>query len=338
MGKDTYVAETARELKPDVTEIVRNSSPDDTPLYSLFSKGKNMSNMTSEWLEDDLPTATDNAYPEGFEFSFADPDVRLRFQNYAQKFAVSYGVTGDQEEASKYGVNSELDYQMIKASKKLALDIERRSLFGDKKVYNATILTGLTNDTGLKKGRLMGGLPYFFDTTNATGFYKEQVLGLNNIDPSRAVNFAPVVMGNGGVARPFEEELLCELIRQIWEKSKGTSNLIAIGSSKNATIASRFTGGAIKNIDASEKKIVSTIKVIETDFGLIKFIPHRQMAVTNNRIYCIDKDKWRYRYYRPIIKEKRVRDSDMVGELLHTTLTLEAGTMQTQGIITDLDT
>ncbi|HCR38725.1 MAG TPA: phage head protein, partial [Synergistaceae bacterium] len=79
MGLNTYVAVGNKE---DVSDLITNIAPHETPLLKLAGRGKAATETYIEWLEDDLPAAGANAKVEGAEFGVTDPTPRGRLGNY----------------------------------------------------------------------------------------------------------------------------------------------------------------------------------------------------------------------------------------------------------------
>jgi hypothetical protein len=98
-------------------------TPEETPCLSSFGRTRATATY-HEWLEDVLRAAAANAWIEGFQLTVVDPTPRKELGNHCQILSVGYGVTGTQEAVAHYGIKSEIAYQMAKAAKELALDIE----------------------------------------------------------------------------------------------------------------------------------------------------------------------------------------------------------------------
>lgn len=229
----TYTAVGNRE---DLSDIITNISPTDTPLYSTF--GKVTATATyHEWLEDELASPTDNAMVEGADYNIAAPTARIRKGNYTQIFAKGYGVSGTQEVVLKAGIKSEIAYQLQKAMKEIARDVEYAY------VNNLTANPGSTTTA-----RKLGGIQAFVVTN---------------------------VLANGGVPRTLTEDLLNEGIQRAWEAG-GNPDLILCSGSKKRVISS-FTAGVMKTIEAEDKRLVAAIDVYESDFGILKVVPSRFM-------------------------------------------------------------
>ena len=153
MPANTY--DFVRGNKEDVSNIVTMITPKDTPFYTGCGRTKATATL-HEWLEDALRAAADNRIIEGEEFAVESATPRVRLDNVTQISRVGYGVTGTQEVVLKHGVKSEMGYQMAKAAKELALDIER------------ALITQATKNPGSKTAaRIMGGVPFWI-TTNST--------------------------------------------------------------------------------------------------------------------------------------------------------------------------
>ena len=121
MASNTYMAVGNKE---DVSDIITNIAPTETPLYSKIGRTK-ATQVIHEWLEDDLGDAEQNAQPEGYTYSTVNADPRTRLHNYTQIMHKGVHVTDTQEAVLHYGLRSEIAYQMSKKLKELAFDCEK---------------------------------------------------------------------------------------------------------------------------------------------------------------------------------------------------------------------
>lgn len=133
----------------DLTDVITNISPDQTPLLKKFSKTK-ATQTTHGALTDTLPTAAIPSINEGDDFTTVAANPRGKIENYTQIFDRGYYVTDTDEAVLKKGVTSEIEYQMGLAMKAIALDQE------------LAIVTSATaqKQSGSAYGK-MGGIPYF---------------------------------------------------------------------------------------------------------------------------------------------------------------------------------
>ena len=234
MASNTYAAVGNKE---DVSEIITNISPDDTPLYSRIGRTK-ATQVTHEWLEDVLGEPRDNANPEGYTYFTMDVQPRTRLSNYTQIMHRGIQVTDTQEVVLKYGLRSEIAYQMQKELKGLAFDCERALLTQGEKVLGT-----------MAEARQFGGLPYWIVTH---------------------------VLSNGGTPRGLTFDLINNALEQVW--ITGGKPTILLVSPRNKRIVSTFTAGHTKFMNGNTtKKLSQVISVLETDFGIVQCMTDRFM-------------------------------------------------------------
>jgi len=147
----TYEAEGNKE---DVSDIIVNISPDENLLINKFGR-VDVTAVKHEWLTDDLRPAKTNKQLEKASFTSQDTYARRRMSNNVQHFMAGYFVTDAQEKAAKYGVKSEISYQMVKASKETARDLEF-----------TVLLSNAVTDAATATEPTMGGVKYFNETAS----------------------------------------------------------------------------------------------------------------------------------------------------------------------------
>ena len=117
----TYGTDTNRE---DLSDIIYNISPADTPLFSMAAKTK-ATNVLHEWSTDALAAIdTANAQLEGGESSRAASTTPTRVHNYCQIMKKNATVTGTQRASDLAGAADMMDLQMAKKGLELRKDIE----------------------------------------------------------------------------------------------------------------------------------------------------------------------------------------------------------------------
>ena len=234
MASNTYQAVGNKE---DVSEIITNIAPDDTPLYTRLSRTK-ATQVTHEWLEDTLGEADTNKHVEGYTYETMAVEPRMRLSNYTQIMHRGIHVTDTQEVVLKYGLRSEIAYQMAKKMKELAFDCEQALLTQDTKVLGSMTIE-----------RQFGGLPYWIVTN---------------------------VLSNGGTPRALTFDLINNALEQTW--NLGGKPSILLVSPRNKRVISSFTAGNTKYMDGNKtRKISQVISVLETDFGVLQCITDRFM-------------------------------------------------------------
>lgn len=288
MGKSTYVAVGNKE---DISDLITNISPKETPFFTMCGKGVKATATNHEWLEDSLRKPVPNKKKEGFDYGVVDPSPRERRGNYTQIFSNGYGVTATQEAVMKHGVTSEIGYQMAKAMKETAMDVELALITQATKVAGSDSLP-----------REFGGVPYWI-TTNAVA-----------------------------AGAPLTEALLNDVLQKCWDEGGTPSKVFLSGTQKR--VVSSWSGDGDKHLDQNSKKLVNSISVYESDFGIVSFIPHRMMP--NDTAFVIDPAYWKIAELRkmktePLPKNKDAHEKIIVGEL-----TLEARAEKANGMLTGL--
>lgn len=89
---------------------------------------------------------------------------------------------------------------------------------------------------------------------------------------------------------------------------------------------SGFTGGATKNIDSEDKRLVNAVDVYESDFGVVKIFLHRHVTVsgdTNNDIVGIDSGTWAVAHLREPKQVPLAKDGDNSKGMIIGEFTLE---------------
>ena len=234
MASNTYEAVGNKE---DVSDIITNIAPYDTPLYSRIGKTRATA-VTHEWLEDVLGEPMENKHPEGYTYETADVDPRQRQTNYTQIMHRGIQVTDTQEVVLKHGVRSEMAYQMQKALKELAFDCEKALIEQDTKVLGTSIATT----------RQFGGLPYWIVTNRLTN----------------------------GAARPLTFDLVNNALEQTWTAG-GKPSVLLVSPRNKRVISTFTAGHTKYMDGNKTKKLTQVISVLETDFGTLQCITDRFM-------------------------------------------------------------
>ena len=179
--------------KEDLSDIITNISPYDTPLYSMFGRGVAKSTY-HEWPEEELNPPQANAKLEGADYTFEDAHTPQRKGNYTQIISRGYGVSETQEVVDKPGTKSVIARSMVLAMREVGTDVEY-----------AIIRNTAMNAGNATTARQMGGLQAFV-TSN--------------------------VLDNSGTARDLTEELLNDAIQAAWEDGGKPDTVVVCGKHK----------------------------------------------------------------------------------------------------------
>lgn len=128
MPTNVYKTTTAIGEREELSDIVAQIDPDETPVYSNAKKISTNA-IYSEWQVQELASAVATNYVnEGADATYATPTPTTRLGNYHQISTKPVSVTGTLEAVDKAGRDSEVAFQKILKSKELRRDLEK-SLF-----------------------------------------------------------------------------------------------------------------------------------------------------------------------------------------------------------------
>ena len=122
--RETYGAVGIRE---DLSNIIYNISPEDTPFMSGIGKSS-CDNTYFEWQIDELDGGNDNFHVEGDDATALAVTEPQRVGNYTQISSKTVRSSGTAEAVDFAGRKSTQAYQMAKRAKELKLDMEKMFL------------------------------------------------------------------------------------------------------------------------------------------------------------------------------------------------------------------
>ncbi len=269
----TLISNMSRALREELSDIITNISPDETPFMSNIRKGKIEAKYT-EWLQDVLPAAAQNAKLEGASASASDIAAPSRPGNYAQISAKWFDISDTMEAVDSAGGLTTVEYQTAKHLKSLALDIEY-DLINTTASYAGTDTTTARKSCGLKG----------FITTFLT---------------SMAVASTSLLT----------EAALVTAMQACWVSGGKVDMLLVTPTSKRKISGFNGTNRLTINTDASEKKIVSVVDYFECDFGVVRVYTSRSIVVHDTSydwLFGLQKDKWEFATLLPVKVEKLAR-------------------------------
>jgi hypothetical protein len=271
---NTFQTFTAIGNREDLSDIIYNISPTETPFISAIGKEK-ATGVLHEWQNDTLRAAAANAQVEGDEIAFTAVVPTTRVNNRTQISRTSVIVSGTQDTVNSAGRNNELAYQISKSSKELKRDME-------------VVLTANQSAAvgGAAAARTSSGLPSWIQTNvnDAANGANGAVGGVDT----------PGVLRTDGTQRAFTEAQLKDVVKQCWD-SGGDPSMIMLGSFNKQKL-SGFTGGSTKMTQADDKKLVAAIDIYESDFGSMTVVPNRFSR--NRDCFVIQPDMWAVAYLR----------------------------------------
>ena len=296
---DRYSAIGARE---DLTNVIYDISPTDTPIMSSIGKTK-ATGVYHEWQTDSLAAATtSNALIEGASASEATITPTTRLGNYTQIVGKTIMVSGTLEAVDKAGRKSEKAYQLAKASAEMKRDIE-------------AIITSNQGQTAGSSGsaaRKMGTLLSYLKTNTNEG-------------SGTTAGVDPVTIGvstrTDGTTRTFTETILKDVISKVFT-SGGTPTTLFVSPALKQVV-SAFTGLAAQRYQvptSGQATILAGADLYQSDFGVLQIVPNRFMRTRDALV--LDPEYAALAYLRPFqtIELAKVGDADKTQILAELTL------------------
>lgn len=274
----TFSSYDAVGNREDLTDMIWDVSPTETPFLSAIKKGK-AKGTNHEWQTDALTAVSaTNAHIEGDDATPAAPAATTRLGNYTQILKKHAVTTGTQEAVDKAGRKSEMAYQMARRMKEIKLDCEA-SMIGGAAIGNAKVAG---NDT---TAREMGSI-YTYMTSNVS------------LGATGAVSTGD---GSGVMTTGTDRDLTAAILDAVLVTafSNGANPNTLYVSPTNKTVVGDFTaGGATRYVTTDESKLNTGIDVYVGDFHTLKVVPSRQIVGDN--VLAIDHDYVKFAELRGI--------------------------------------
>jgi hypothetical protein len=301
--------------REDLTDVIYNISPTDTPFMSSVGKTK-ASAVYHEWQTDSLAAAAQNAVVEGAAASSLTVSPTTRVGNRTQISSKTVKIAGTQEAIDKAGRKSEKAYQLAKASAELKRDMEK--IFLDN---NAAVTGDATT------ARELGSLQAWINTNYSGG------------TSGTAGSLGTTARGDG-TDRTFTESILKANVKAVYESGGNPTVLMTTPTQKQ--VVSTFAGVAAQRYMAPAEKpttIVGAADVYLSDFGTLSVVPNRFMtseADGGHQAFVLDPEYAAIAYLRPFQTNELARTGDAEETQLLVEYTLEVKNEAAHGLIADL--
>ena len=320
MANPVFTTYGTTGIREDLSDIIYNISPTDTPFISNVGKGTTKGTYT-EWQVDSLTAAADTPVVEGADAPAAASAATTRVGNYTQIASKTVKVSGSNEASDSAGRASEMAYQLAKKGMEMKRDMEKTLVGTDKAqvagdATTARQLASVTSwlGTNCSQGAAAGTDP---DTAPPSG---------DGTDIAVA-----------GTERALTDTILNGLIEDVWE-SGGDPSIIMCGAFQKSKITG-FTGNtsvARKFTDAESKKYINAVDVYVSDYGELNVVPNRLMM--NDIVLVLQPDMWSVDYYRDFQTKDLAVTGDFESKQLLAEYTLCSKNEAASGVVRDLST
>lgn len=315
----TYTKYDAIGQREDLTDVIYNISPTDTPIMSSIGKTKATA-VNHEWQTDSLAAATTaNALVEGADATSATLSPTTRYGNLTQIVGKTVQVSGTLEAVDKAGRKSEKAYQLAKGSAEIKRDIETIITANQAKVAG----------DGSSTARKMSSLLSFIKSNTSVGSGTTTA----GADPTTIGVSARV---DADTTRTFTETMLKEVVREVFS-SGGTPSVLFLSPALKQTV-SAFTGLAAQRYQApvsGQATILAGADIYQSDFGQISIVPNRFMRTRDALV--LDPEYAALAYLRPFQTNDLAKAGDSEKTQILAELTLEVKNEAAHGGAFDLN-
>ena len=306
---NTFQSYQSIGTREDLSNVIYNISPSDTPFMSMIGRGK-ATNTLHEWQTDAIDAVAANARVEGDEYTYIAVVPTVRLNNQTQISSKTVIVAGTQMATNKAGRDSEMAYQLAKHSKALKRDMES-ALTG--KVARAAGSTSAA--------RTLGGFETWPTSNVSRG-------GGSPAGSGAGSGAAPV---DAATKRDLTEALLKTVIQSCYTNG-GEPSVVMVGPVNKGKV-SAFTGRASARQMIDATKIQAAADLYSSDFGDFKVIPSRFSR--EQTAYIIDPEFWKVVYLRDFKQEEVAKSGDAINRALLVEYTLQASNQASSGVIAD---
>ena len=281
---NTVTTTAAVGNRESLSDVVSRITPEDTPIYSMISKGS-VSSVHPEWETDDLSPPGANVQTEGDEFTFSAVLAPVRVGNYTQIFRKEFIISETQEAVKQAGNVQKRRYQKLKKGIEIKKDVEYSILSNVGSVGGAT--------------RVSGGLPSWLTTNVSRG-----ATGANGGFNTGTGLTAPAT---NGTQRAFTKALTDTVMSQAYTSGANVGNMVVSPYVKSVfvTFMSDTNVATFRYAASASGKntIISNADVYEGPYGKVMVQPDRVMATNAGvarNVFFLDKDMLGWDWLRPI--------------------------------------
>ena len=238
--------------REDLSDIIYDVSPTDTPALSAMPKGKATSTK-HEWLTRSIAAASgSNAEIEGDDATTDAANANVRLFNYTQISDKVARVSGTQEAVNNAGMPGTMAREMEDKMKELKLDVE------------TTLLQNIAQVAGTDTlARKCAGLQTYVKTN------------IDKASDGTAAAGTGADIYTDGTARALQESFVENALATGW--SNGANPSLGILNAFQKRKFAAFSGSSTKMSDGDKRKVTNNVEVYIDPLGTeIRLVPCRQ--------------------------------------------------------------
>ena len=282
--------------KEDVSDIITDITPTDTPFLSMI-KSEKANARVIEWQEDSLPNAKDNKQVEGASFTNVARTATTMRTNNTQILSDVFSVSATNDAISAYGRAKETSYQLARALKSIKRDLEFAYVGQD----NAKV-------------------------TGSSSVARE----MDSIIPQISTS----VDAGSNATDALTEAKLLDLGEDCYDN--GSDPTVFMIKPADATIVSNFTAasGRQREINDGNRTLVNAIDLYVSPFGEYKVVLNRHQKTTH--AFLLDPSMFRSVVLRPFTRTLLAKDADADRHAIVGEYSLKHMSYSDSGMITGL--
>ena len=268
-------------VREDLSDILSNISPTETPFQSMCKKGS-ISNTMYKWQTESLAAAASNAQIEGAAAPAASMELPTMQYNYTQILSKVAKVTGTADVTTAAGRKREMAHQVKNKMLELKRDLEFALTQND---------IAVIGDASSTAGKLKG-LECWIGDNQALGAAGTPVAP----NPEGGTGSVGVA-ATDGTAEAFTETRLKTVLQSAYSTG-GNPDTIMAGPG-NRAVFSTFDGvSSQQNVDVAKGTIVGSMSIYESDWGTLKVVPNRFQR--NRTVFVLDSSDFTLANLRPL--------------------------------------
>ena len=299
-------------IREDLVDVIYNISPEDTPILSAIPRTAAKSTK-HEWQLDSLATPATNAVIEGDDATIDALSATTRAFNFCQIADKVIALSGTQSAVDAAGRADEMAYQIAKKSKELKKDMEFDLIEPNVQVSGSATAA-----------RELGSIPTWLKTNGDAGTSGSLSTGSGTDLPG------------SGTDRDLTETILKTVIKEVYESGGEMDMLVCPPSVKQ--VISGFNANTTRFGPAEAKTEFAAIDVYSSDFGDLRVVPNRVMAVTDAKDeFIIQRDMMAPASLRDFQVQDLAKTGDSEKKQLLVEYTLEVRNEAAHGIILDIN-
>lgn len=289
-------------IREDVLNAIYQITPEDTPFFNMIGDSK-AQNPYHEWNTRALTTRAHNAHLEGMDFSlgasFHDPVVPTRVGNVCQIIRKLPRVTESIAACNLVAIGDLMADQIELKSVEWKTDVEHTLLRGSLRC-----------------------------TTTAGDTSPRQMGGFRNVITSNLFNY--------GSTASLSETIFNNMMFEIWSDGGKAQDVLVNGYMKRRV--SSFTDSATKFFQSTDRKVINTIGVYESDFHVTAIHLSRDVSSATGvyDLFFLSRDFFAKSWLRPPSVTRLPKLGDDFRARIIGEVTLEFGNEMAAGILANM--